>query len=785
MNKKTIMITVLAEKPSVAKDIATYLGATNKKNGYFEGNNYRVTWAYGHLVQIKDLKELGYTEKWCLSNLPFIPNNLELKVKDDNGAKAQFTIIKELFNTSSSIICATDAGREGELIFRYIYQLSKCKIPFERLWISSLTEASIKEGFLNLKSSKQYDNLFYSAKARNEADYIVGINATIGMTAKANSLGLLSLGRVQTPTLALICQRFIENRDFTPQPYFVVELLLYALNKGEFKSFFETSFENKEDADNLINSLGVSLIVSDIVSTDVKEAAPTLFDLTLLQREANQKFGYTAQETLSIAQSLYEKHKVLSYPRTASKFLSDDLIPKIPQLLKNIATYHSKIDLILSLLEKPLSKRPINNEKVTDHHAIIPTEIEPNFSNFTNEEANIYNLVVIRFIEAFMPECIKASTKVTFETEKGNFISKGTVIKVLGWREVRTEIEPITEDLENLNQKIPFLKIGENVSILTKKTLSKFTTPLPIYTESSLLQIMETAGKLIDDEALADAMKEGGLGTPATRASIIEVLVHRQFIYRDKKKILPSDLGLKLYELVKDLSISKAELTGAWEYKLAMIEKGAYNIEEFTTEIKHYTSSIIASIKDMNVAAMNKVIAKCNSCSDGNIMELGNAYKCSNIDDERCNLPIIWKKIGGKNITDENVKDLVNSGRTQILKGFKNKEGVSFDAALIIDKENNKIKYDFTKHTIGECPKCKTGKVEKGSKFYKCNNKDCDFIVFNIIGGKSIIESNVTKIIKEGRSPLIKGFISKANKTFDAYLVLNEEFKVNYEFLKK
>lgn len=780
------MITVIAEKPSVAKDIAKFLGATTSRNGYLEGNGYCVTWAYGHLVEIKDLKELGYTESWSLDNLPFIPNAFELKTKVDSGAKAQFKVIKDLFTSSTSIVCATDAGREGELIFRYIYELSKSKVPFQRLWISSLTEQAIKEGFKNLKKGNLYDNLFYSARARNEADFIVGINATIGMTAKAGSLGLLSLGRVQTPTLALICKRFIDNRDFIPKPYFVAELLLYALNKGEFKSFYESNFETKEKAEELINSLGVSIIVSDIVSKDVKESSPGLFDLTQLQREANQKFGYTAQETLSLAQDLYEKHKVLSYPRTASRFLSDDMFSKLPQLFKNIENHHSKSDLIKELLTKPLSKKPINNEKVTDHHAIIPTEIIPDFSAFSPKEVNLYNLVITRFIEAFMPECIKASTKITFETEKGNFISKGSVIKVLGWREVLEDKEEDSSEEENQNQRIPSLKVGESVSIIKKNVLSKQTKPSPIYDESSLLQIMETAGKLIEDEALAEAMKEGGLGTPATRASIIETLIHRNFIYRDKKKILPTYLGLRLYELVKDLSISKAELTGEWEHKLVQIEKGGYEVTRFNQEIRQYIGTIIESIKGMDASSMKKVIVKCPSCSDGEIIEIGNAYKCENSTKGNCEFPIVWKKIGEKLISEENVIDLVTKGKTKIIKGFKNKEKVSFDAAIVIDKDTNKIKYDFTKETVADCPKCKIGKIERAPKFYKCNNKDnCDFILFTAVAGKIIGESVALKLIKDKKSLLIKGFTSKAGKSFDAFLVLDDAFKVNFDFPPK
>lgn len=775
------MITVIAEKPSVAKDIASYLGATTKKEGYLQGNNYCVTWAYGHLVELKDFVELGYTEKWSINNLPFIPDEFGLKVKSDPGARKQFRVIKELFQSSSSIICATDAGREGELIFRYIYNLSQTSIPFERLWISSLTEQSIKEGFEKLQKGSLYNNLYYSAKARNEADYLVGINATIAMTCKGN-MGLLSLGRVQTPTLALICQRFLENKEFVSKPYFVPELLLYALNKAEFKSISENSFTTIEDAESILDQVGVSLKVSDIISTEIKEAAPTLFDLTLLQREANKKFGYTAQETLNLAQSLYETHKILSYPRTSSKFLSDDMLSKIPELLRNIHSFHPNKEAIALLLENPISKKPINNNKVTDHHAIIPTEQVPNFSKLSIQETNLYNMVIDRFLQAFHPECIKDSTKIIFETPKGNFISRGVIIKKMGWRIVGTiDIEENEEDI----QKIPTLKIGENISVLTKKVNSKMTQPLPIHSESSLLQLMETAGKLIDDDLLADAMKEGGLGTPATRASIIETLIHRQFIIRDKKKLLPTELGLKLYELVKDLTISKAELTGEWEYKLAQIEKGDYNVEQFNEEIKSYTSSIINSVRLMDINNLNTSISKCTSCNDGEIIELGNAYKCSNAINEKCDFPTIYKKIGGRTILEKNALQLIEKGKTDILKGFKNKEGKTFDAALIVDNETKKLKYDFTRESICDCPKCKEGKIQKGKGFFKCSDAECEFIIWETIAGKQISVANIIKLSLDKRSLLVKGFISKkTGKTFDAFLVLDQDYKIQFDFLK-
>lgn len=776
------MITVIAEKPSVAKDIAKFLGATNTKDGYIEGNNYFVTWAFGHLVEIKDFKELGYNEKWSLETLPFIPEVFELKITGNSGAQKQFKVIKDLFQKSQKIICATDAGREGELIFRYIYELSKSKVDFDRLWISSLTDDAIKEGFSKLKKGNQFDNLFYSAKARNQADYIVGINATIGMTSKAAS-GLLSLGRVQTPTLALICQRFIQNRDFVPIAFYVPELLLFPLNKLEFKAQFETNLDSLEKANEILSSIGVSLIVKDIIKTEIKENPPTLFDLTLLQMEANKRFGFSAQKTLTTAQELYEKHKILTYPRTSSKFLSEDMLPKIPGLMKNVSEYHLQKEAIKALLNNPISTRPINNGKVTDHHAIIPTEKKVDFNSLNDDETKIYTLVSNRFIEAFMPACLKDSSKIIIETDKGNFSASGTIIKEEGWRKITSEKE---EGEDSVNIKLPVLKIGESVSVIKKEVLKKHTKALPLFTESSLLHSMETAGKLVSEEKLAEAMKEGGLGTPATRASIIELLIKRQFIIRDKKNILPTDLGLNLYDLVKDLKISKAELTGEWESKLLQIEDGNYSFDQFNSEINDYIKELIESIKTMPVKFLEKEIIECPFCKKGMIVEKHNSYKCNNIDNGNCDFPIIWKSISGKNISELTVKDLVQNGKTSLIKGFLNKEKKSFDAILMIDQETKKLKFDFSKKEIAECPKCKTGRVEVHPKVYKCNNiEKCEFIIYKEIAKKLLTENEVIKLIKDKRTPLIKGFISNNGKSFDAFLKMDNEFKTSFEFVKK
>lgn len=772
------MITVIAEKPSVAKEIAHILGATTKNNGYFEGNNYCVTWAFGHLIELKDFKSLGF-ESWDLAQLPFVPKQMELKLKDDKGVISQFKIIKDLFERSNSLICATDAGREGELIFRYIYQQSKSTKFFQRLWISSLTDEAIRNGFKSLKNGTDYDNLFYAARSRNEADYLIGINSTIGMTAKANVGGVLSLGRVQTPTLALICQRFLANKNFETTPYYVAQLVVEDDKGNKIKTLYEDNFNKKEGCQVIINGLS-TLELSNIIEKDIKESAPILFDLTLLQRESNNRFGYSAQLTLDTAQALYEKHKVLSYPRTASNYLSDDMYAIIPGLMKKVSNFHSKKEVIIDLLKNELSKKPINNNKITDHHAIIPTEVSPNFKNFSDTEENVYNLVVNRFVEAFMPECLKASKKYLFEVGEGNFVASSIVIKTEGWRTVQKIIK--AEEEEDI-QNLPILTIGEKVTVLEKSVLEKFTKPLPIHTESSLLQLMETAGKLVEDKSLQEAMKEGGLGTPATRASMIETLISRTYVFREKKKLIPTEKGLQLYNYVKELDISKPDLTANWEKKLALMEKGAYKEIDFKNEIIASTNDIIESIRKMDTSNFNKKIGKCPKCQS-DYSDFGRMYKCES--KNGCDYPVIWKTIGGKVISESIVKDIIEKGKTDLLKGFKNSDAIVFDAVLIYNAEENKLKYDFTKKSIADCPKCKKGKIEKGPTFYKCNNKEsCDFIFFTTIAKKNISEAEILKVLTTKKSSLIKGFTSKAGKPFDAFLVLTENFKTEFDFEKK
>ncbi len=683
------MQVILAEKPSVARDIARYVGATTRQDGYIEGNGYQVTWAFGHLVTLADTSDYGIEGKWNLNELPIIPNPMKLVVGKNEGVIKQYETIKSLFLACTNIIVATDAGREGELIFRYIYELSGCKIPFQRLWVSSLTDKALKDGFKNLKDGKDFDNLYYSAKARSEADWIVGINATRGLTLFSKQGKLLSLGRVQTPTLSLICKRFLENKNFVPTAYFVPTLQLQA-NSFNFVATFEKTLPTKEAASEIIKEIGKTLTCTDIKVKDIIEQPPTLFDLTTLQQVANKRFGLSAQQTLDIAQALYEKHKILSYPRTSSSYLSDDIAPNIQPLMQHINSVHPATTIIQEIIANPLSRRPIDTSKVTDHHAIIPTEQRIVLSNLTEDEKKVYFLVLDRFVAAFYKPCLKQSTQLFFGMSKGNFKSQGMVIKDLGWRAVSQVQEEDDEKTTEDNQKLPLLKIQQIVDVLAKKITDKKTTAPPLLTEASLLALMETAGKLVEDDTLKQSLKECGLGTPATRASTIETLQRRQYIALEgKKKLIPTDIGLQVYEMVKDWEIAKPDLTGNWEKKLNLMAAGNYNLETFNTEIRNYIHSIIGVFKSGTMQNMTRIPAEhygeCPKCKKGKVIEGKKGYGCSEFR-VGCNF-VIWKEIAGKTISPTMLRNLITKGKTQLLKGFMSKLGKPFDATMTLNQD--------------------------------------------------------------------------------------------------
>lgn len=599
MNQRTQMKVIIAEKPSVAREIAKVFGATTKKDGYMEGKGYTFTWAFGHLLQLAAPQEYGYYG-WSVQNLPMLPPKFKLSIRkvkskdgmiDDPSVKKQLDIIKSLFDEATEIIVATDAGREGELIFRYIYYYLKCKKPFKRLWISSQTDEAIKEGFRNLKPGSDYDTLFNSAHCRSQSDWLVGMNATQALSLSSGNRGVLSLGRVQTPTLAMICSRYLDNKNFVPQLYYQVSI--QPDKDGQvFKAISVSNFKTKEEAQvifdkvqDVASGFPQGAHVVNVEAKPRKEPPPLLHDLSSLQQEANKRKGFTADQTLNILQNLYEG-KLVTYPRTGSRYIGDDVFAGVPDLIEKLKEHPDFGKQATLLYGAKLSKRSVNAKKVTDHHAILTTG-EPPYQ-LTPDKQAVYDMVAGRMLEAFHQDCIKEITKITIESGS-LFMASGTVIQTPGWRAVFNDTDEEKKDEEN--PTLPKVQQGEMLPITDKALLEKQTKPKPLYNEASLLKALETAGKEIDDEELRYAMKDSGLGTPATRASIIETLLKRNYILREKKNLVPTPTGLAVYQVVKNQQIAQAELTGNWEKRLEEIRTGA-SVADFQEEIKTYTRAI-------------------------------------------------------------------------------------------------------------------------------------------------------------------------------------------------
>jgi len=593
------MKVIIAEKPSVAREIAKVFGATNKKDGYIEGKGYTFTWAFGHLLQLAAPQEYGYYG-WNIQNLPMLPAKFKLSIRkvkskgamiDDPSVKKQLDIIKSLFDEATEIIVATDAGREGELIFRYIYYFLKCKKPFKRLWISSQTDEAIKEGFRNLKPGTDYDTLFNSAHCRSQSDWLVGMNATQALSLSSGNRAVLSLGRVQTPTLAMICSRYLENRNFVPQTYYQVAIQPDK-NGQAFRAISADNYKTKEEAQAVLDKVEDVAAgfptgghILSVEAKPRKEPPPLLHDLSSLQQEANKRKGFTADQTLGLLQNLYES-KLVTYPRTGSRYIGDDVFAGVPALIAKYTDHADFGKQATFLTTAKLNKRSVNAKKVTDHHAILPTGELPH--QLSKDHQAVYDMVVGRMLEAFHQECIKEITKIVVQSG-AKFTASGTVIGSAGWRAVFNE--PDEEKKDEENAALPKVLQGENLPVINKAILEKQTKPKPLYNEASLLKALETAGKEIDDEELRYAMKDSGLGTPATRASIIETLIKRAYIIREKKSLVPTETGLNVYNVVKDQRIAQAELTGTWEKRLEEIRSGA-SVNEFQEEIKNYTRSI-------------------------------------------------------------------------------------------------------------------------------------------------------------------------------------------------
>lgn len=589
----------VTEKPSVARDIARLLGANDRHDGYFEGNGYQVTWTFGHLCELKAPND--YTDQWkwwSLGQLPMIPQRFGIKLKDDKGIEQQFKVIQGLISSADEVINCGDAGQEGELIQRWVYQKAQCDKPVKRLWISSLTDESIKKGFEQLKDSKEFDNLYFAGLSRAIGDWILGMNATRLYTLKySRSRDVLSVGRVQTPTLAMIVARQREIENFVPENYWELKTKYRSVTFNSTRGRFKTEGEANDIVEKIKE---LPLTVTSVETKKGREAPPRLFDLTSLQVECNKKFGMSADDALKTIQSLYEK-KATTYPRVDTTYLSDDIYPQVPGILQAMAPYAGLTAPVLGLSKLPKSKKVFDNSKVTDHHAIIPTNVNPATIAMTQEEKRVYHLIAIRFIAAFYPDCEFNTTIVMAEVGEYGFKATGKEILKPGWRILYNKPGDKSEDDEKQktndedNGVMPHFEKGES-GPHEPSVLKRTTQPPKPYTEGTLLRAMETAGKTVDDEELRDAMKENGIGRPSTRAAIIETLFKRRYIRKERKSLMATQAGIQLIDTIHEPLLKSAALTGLWERKLRMIERGEFSASQFIDELKQMIGEIVLNV---------------------------------------------------------------------------------------------------------------------------------------------------------------------------------------------
>ncbi|WP_320999593.1 type IA DNA topoisomerase [Phocaeicola sp.] len=696
------MKAIIAEKPSVGMDIARVVGATEKKDGYCTGNGYMVTWALGHLVSLALPGTYGYT-KTAAEDLPMIPEPFRLVARQiktakgmvtDMTANKQLKTIDEVFSKCDRIIVATDAGREGELIFRWIYDYLGYTKPFQRLWISSLTDEAIREGMANLRDGSDYDSLYAAADSRAKADWLVGMNASRALAIASGSANS-SIGRVQTPTLAMICARFKENRSFVSTPYWQLHI---TLKQGEAHRQFvhPEEFKDKETAGTAYRKItsGSVATVTKVERKRTSQQAPLLYDLTTLQKDCNIHYDLTADKTLSIAQALYEK-KLISYPRTGSRYIPEDVMAHIPSLLEKVVAMPDFKEYGNTLDFSGLNTRSVDNAKVTDHHALVITGIAP--QELSEAESAVYTLIAGRMLESFSPPCEKESLVMECTCEGMDFCSRSSVIISPGWRGVFRRKEDRDKDEPEGNEGSAVFAEGEKIMVMGHGLAQKKTMPKPLYTEATLLAAMETCGKHITDEQAKEAIGESGIGTPATRAAIITTLVGRDYIARSGKSVVPTEKGMLIYEAVKDMRVADVELTGSWEKALLQIEGHTLDTETFMRSIRDYTGKATDEILRLSLQAMPGKVFTCPKCKTGKIIIRSKVAKC---DHDGCGL-LVFRRILNKELTDQHLEQLLSSGSTKLIKGFKGKKGVSFDAAVTFDENYNPV-FSFPKPKNGK-----------------------------------------------------------------------------------
>ena len=704
---------VIAEKPSVGRDLARVLpGAFTKHEGWLEGPEHLITWAVGHLVQLAEPEDYDPRfKKWRMADLPIVPGQFKLQVRDERSKK-QMTVVKRLLGRDDVdlVVNACDAGREGELIFAWIYEKAGGRKPVQRLWLQSMTTQAIREAFERLRPGEEMDRLEAAARSRSEADWIVGMNATRAATIRLRSSfdGAVSLGRVQTPTLALLARREEEIRAFVPEPYWLVDATFEAdgprTYEGRFHAGAQPRLKTAEEAQAIVEAVrGRRGEITRLEKTERKERAPLLYDLTSLQRDANARYGFSARRTLAAAQRLYEDHKALTYPRTNSRFITRDMIGEIKPtagLLSTRPEYAKAADYVTSLDVLPLA-RVVNDERVEDHHAIIPTRSEHNVAKMGDDDKKVYDLVVRRFLAIFHPDAVFENTRVETTVAERVFRTRGKVMLVPGWRGVYGETADADgsseDDDAGREQQLPRLEQGEGVDTRDVRSAEKETKPPRRYSEGSLLAAMETAGKLVDDDEAREAMKESGIGTPATRAAIIERLIQVGYVERDGRSLVVTDKGLNVVKFLDGHPLTSPSLTGDWELRLARIENGGDDRERFMGDIVKFAESTVqeldAKLKEVRVPRAN--LGPCPVCGR-DIVENRKGYSCWSKDDPGCGF-VIWKSKAGKQLPVAVAKELIQKGRTEKpVTGFKGRSGRTFRARLALQQnEDGKWRVEF------------------------------------------------------------------------------------------
>ena len=703
---------VIAEKPSVGRDLTRALpGAFQKHEGYLESDTHVVTWAVGHLVQLAEPDEYDAKyKKWRMADLPIVPDRFKLVVRDERSRK-QMTVITRMLKREdvSDVINACDAGREGELIFAWTYEKAGAKKPVQRLWLSSMTSKAIKDAFGSLKPASEFDLLEQAARSRSEADWIVGMNATRAATIRLRSSfdGAVSLGRVQTPTLAIIARREEEIRAFVPEPYWLVDATFETVDDprrytGRFHAGAQPRLKTAAEAEAIVAAVqGGRGTITKLEKTKRSEKAPLLYDLTSLQREANTRFGFSARRTLSAAQRCYEEHKVLTYPRTNSRFLPTDMIPEIKPIAGLLGTqreYARASAYVTGMDVLPLN-RVINDAKVTDHHAIIPTNSEHKLDKLSDDDRRIYDMVARRFLAVFHPDAVFENTRLETVVAEHVFRTRGRVLLEPGWRGVSGEglEERGGDDDEAPDQQLPKLVQGEQSDVREVGADEKITQPPRRYSDASLLGAMETAGKLVDDDELREAMKDSGIGTPATRAAIIERLIDVGYVERDGRSLVCTEKGLGVIRLLDDHALTSPSLTGDWEHRLSKIEEGAEARSKFMADIAEFANATVHTLdeklKEVKIPRAN--LGPCPVCGH-DIVENRKGFSCWSREDAGCGF-VIWKLKAGKTFPPALARELIAKGRTEKpVTGFKGRSGRSFRAKLaLMQTEDGKWRVEF------------------------------------------------------------------------------------------